>query len=83
MISEAVFILLLIMSYGFLIFGYFYDRIEDSKQISCLFLAVFFLFATGALSPAVGNAIIGLINIPLAVIAGGLAISKAAEVFGW
>ena len=78
LITSGVFLLLLILAYGAFFGGYFFLR-DRTKSIAMLIFATFLLFVTGALSVDMGSPILGLINIPLGVISGAIAVTKVAE----
>lgn len=78
LITENVFILLLIIAYGSFFFA-FYKAKQGSKSVGLYLFSVFFLLITAMASVPVENQIIGLINIPIAIIAAALALAEAPE----
>lgn len=76
LITENVFILLLIIAYGSF-FAAFYKTRQGAKSVGLYIFSTFFLIITAMASVPVNNELIGLINIPIAIIAAALALTDA------
>lgn len=76
--TEAAFILLVLIAYGLFLLGMF-GRINPHSRIYVYLLAMLFLFVTAVASVLFDNYVIGLLNVGLGIIAGALAVIHSTE----
>lgn len=78
LITQPVFVFMLILAYGSF-FVAFYKAKQGSKSVGLYVFSAFWLIISSIASVPAENQFMGLVNIPIAIIAAALALAEAPD----